>query len=301
MSKNLMSVGNAFLSAFDLTNDKAYQHWQQYKKTCCRPTLEQLRVKVNDPYHLDVEARRAILDNCAHYNMAIYQLEDVAQQKKNLVLALGNQLGLFQLDANLAADEDSISCLQVKPQDGHQYIPYTNQALSWHTDGYYNKPECQINAIIMHCVTAASQGGVNQLLDHEWIYMCLRDENPAYIKALMHPQAMTIPANKVSGKVVRAAQSGPVFSLSSSDGRLHMRFSARQRNIIWRDDAVTLAAVERINAILADDAQTTCVALESGQGIICNNVLHNRSSFSDAEPSLMHRLIYRARYYDRVQ
>ncbi len=132
--------------------------------------------------------------------------------------------------------------------------------------------------------------------------MCLRDENPAYIKALMYPQAMTIPANRVSGKLVRAAQSGPVFSLSGSDGRLHMRFSARRRNIIWRDHAVTLTAVERINEILADDSQTTCVALEPGQGIICNNILHKRSSFSDAGPgsSLMHRLIYSARYYDRV-
>ncbi len=123
--------------------------------------------------HLDVEERRAILDNGTRHNIAIYQLENISQQEKNLVIALGKQLGLFQLDANLAAEKDSISCLQVKQQDGAQYIPYTNQALSWHTDGYYNKPERQINAIIMHCVAAVPQGGVNQLFDHEQVYICV--------------------------------------------------------------------------------------------------------------------------------
>jgi hypothetical protein len=37
--------------------------------------------------------------------------------------------------------------------------------------------------------------------------------------------------------------------------------------------------------------------LEAGQGLICNNVLHTRSGFSDGENP---RLIYRARYYDHI-
>jgi hypothetical protein len=38
--------------------------------------------------------------------------------------------------------------------------------------------------------------------------------------------------------------------------------------------------------------------LEAGMGLLCNNVLHDRSAFTDniASP----RLLYRARYYDRI-
>jgi alpha-ketoglutarate-dependent taurine dioxygenase len=37
--------------------------------------------------------------------------------------------------------------------------------------------------------------------------------------------------------------------------------------------------------------------LQAGQGLICNNVLHTRSGFTDGEHA---RLLYRARYYDRI-
>jgi len=37
--------------------------------------------------------------------------------------------------------------------------------------------------------------------------------------------------------------------------------------------------------------------MQAGEGIIANNVLHNRTAFTDGEEK---RLLYRARYYDRV-
>jgi len=47
--------------------------------------------------------------------------------------------------------------------------------------------------------------------------------------------------------------------------------------------------------------------LESGQGLVCNNVLHDRSAFTDdrcaaGDPPAPGpgRLVYRARYADRV-
>ncbi len=288
-----------FASAFNLHNDDAYQQWKAAKMQYCLPSVEQIKVKINDVYNLGQEERRVLLNHCARFNVAIYQLQGLSPQKKNLVSVLGSQLGLNRLDANLRSDEDAISSLQISNQAGNQYIPYTNKALSWHTDGYYNKPACQINAIIMHCVSNAVEGGVNQLIDHEFIYMKLRDEDPAYIEALMHSQAMTIPANTESGKEIRAAQSGPVFSLHKLSGRLHMRYSARKRNIIWRNDEATHEAVARLNAMLVDDSLTISVALKPGQGIICNNVLHNRSGFKDSV--IQQRLMYRARYYDRVE
>ncbi len=284
-------------SVFRPGDDGRYLQWRENKSADARPQPGQLLVDINDPFQLSAGEKQAIAERCRRFNMAIYRLADEKVQEKQLVHALGRQLGLSALDANLRSDEDSVSSLEVRTQSGNQYIPYTNKALSWHTDGYYNRLDKQIFAIIMHCVSPAAEGGVNRLLDQELLYIALRDENPAYIEALMHPQAMTIPDNIESGKVIRAAQSGPVFMVKDN-GRLHMRYSARKRNIIWRDTPHTRAAVAMINDLLADDENVVRVRLQAGQGIICNNVLHNRSSFIDSEGQK--RLMYRARYYDAV-
>lgn len=289
-------------SPFDLTSSPAYLQWRknklEYKSSNKVPTLADLLVVIDDPYQLTSAEKSAIIERCDHFNMAIYQLSDAKLQDKTLVHVLGKQLGMERLDANLRSDEDSVTSLQVREQAGNQYIPYTNKALSWHTDGYYNPLEKQIYGIIMHCVSPADEGGVNTLLDPDRVYIALRDENSAYIEALMHPEAMTIPDNVEAGKVIRAAQTGPVFMVKSN-GRLHMRFSARKRNIVWRDTEDTRSAVAMMNRLMADDDNVTTVALKAGQGIACNNVLHNRSSFTDSESQK--RLMYRARYYDAVE
>ena len=114
----------------------------------------------------------------------------------------------------------------------------------------------------------------------------------------MHPDAMVIPDNIEAGKVIRKAQGGPVFMLKP-DGSLHMRFSARKRNIVWRDTEDTRNAVDMINRLLADDEKVFKVALSAGQGIICNNVLHNRTGFEDSADQK--RLMYRARYFEAVE
>jgi len=284
-------------SPFYLCADAAYLRWRENKLKYRKPVLDDLLVTINDPYRLSDHEKAAIVERCTHYNMAVYQLSDAASQEKTLVHALGQQLGMHSLDANLRSDEDSVSSLQVREQAGNQYIPYTNKALSWHTDGYYNHLDKQIFGIIMHCVQPAVEGGMNALFDSDDMYIRLRDDNHAYIEALMHPEAMTIPDNTEDGKVIRKAQTGPVFMLRP-DGRLHMRFSARKRNIIWRDTRDTLAAVEKINQLLADEAIVFNVALRAGQGIICNNVLHNRTGFTDGETQK--RLVYRARYFESV-
>jgi len=229
---------------FDLNNDVAYQQWRSERLLYKQPGLDDVLVEIDDPFHLSDLEITAIANRCVYYNMAIYQLtgafnQGEAGQDKTLVHAIGRQMLMGTLDANLRADEDSVSSLEVRAQQGNQYIPYTNKALSWHTDGYYNPLDKQIFGIIMHCVRPAEEGGVNRLLNHEQVYIALRDENSAYIDALKHPQAMTIPENVEAGQVIREAQAGPVFmlkpQLGSEAGRLHMRYSARTRNIVWRD------------------------------------------------------------------
>ncbi|RKZ58012.1 MAG: taurine catabolism dioxygenase TauD [Gammaproteobacteria bacterium] len=293
-------------SPFCLSNNAAYRQWREHRLCYRNPVMNDLLLEVADPYRLTDDEKAAIAERCEKYNMVIYQLSFIdgqaGNQDKSLVHALGSQLAMENLDANLRSDEDSVSSLEVRAQSGNQYIPYTNKALSWHTDGYYNVLDKQIFAIIMHCVRPAAEGGVNSLLNPENVYIALRDENPAYIEALMHPEAMTILDNIEDGKVIRAAQTGPVFMVKprvgSEAGRLHMRFSARKRNIIWRDTEDTAKAVDMINRLLADEENVFKVALKAGQGIICNNVLHNRSGFIDSETQK--RLMYRARYYDAV-
>ncbi len=284
-------------SPFYLGNDAAYRRWRDGKLCYGEPVGDDLLVQIKDPYQLSDDETLAIAERCKTFNMAVYQLNNPDNQDKSLVHALGRQLAMENLDANLRSDEDSVSSLEVCLQAGNQYIPYTDKALSWHTDGYYNRLDKQIFGIIMHCVRPAAEGGANSLLNPEQVYIALRDEDPAYIEALMHPEAMTIPDNIEAGKVIRKAQSGPVF-LVKPDGGLHMRFSARKRNIIWRDTKATSAAVEKINQLLADETNVFKVALRAGQGIICNNVLHNRTGFTDND--VQKRLMYRARYFEAV-
>jgi len=284
---------------FDLSCSSDYETWRQSKLNAQTHDAQALKVEIKDPYSLDIEEIAAITQRCAVFGVAIYQLRDTSQENKTLVHQLGSQLGLYSLDGNLRSDEDNISSLQVRSQQGNQYIPYTNKPLSWHTDGYYNALDRQIRTIIMHCVSPAAEGGVNRLLDHEMLYIYLRDENPAWIEALMHPQAMTIPANIEDGKEIRGVSTGPVFSVDQSTASLHMRYSARKRNIEWRDDVVTRQAVEKINALLADESITLKYRLHAGEGIICNNVLHNRTGFENSDDQ--QRLMYRARYYDRIK
>jgi alpha-ketoglutarate-dependent taurine dioxygenase len=287
----------ALHSPFDLDDDASYQRWRSWKLGSATTDAAQLLVKIADTQCLQADEITQIEQRCARFNMALYEITD-GRDDKALVQQLGEQLGLSRLDTNLRADEDSVTSLQVRPQLGNQYIPYTNKPLSWHTDGYYNPPQQQVRAFIVHCVTPAASGGSTALLDPELLYIRLRDENPGYIKALMHPQAMTIPPNVEQGEELRGARTGPVFSVDAESGCLHLRYSARQRNIEWREDALTQQATQRITGLLDDETLVVRFCLNAGQGIICNNVLHNRTGFEDS--ASQQRLMYRARYYDRV-
>ena len=78
-----------------------------------------------------------------------------------------------------------------------RYIPYSNKALKWHTDGYYQDSEI-VRSFVLHCVNAPESGGQLSLLDPEMLYILLADTNPDWIKALEDPECFTIPAN-ISG------------------------------------------------------------------------------------------------------
>ena len=283
--------------------EDAYQQWREWKLSVYPKEAGDLLVAIQNPFALSEKEKRDIRQCFIRANMVIYSIKyksDFADKK--IVETLGRDFGLIRLDDNLGADSDSITSLQVVAGGRKQsYIPYSNSKLSWHTDGYYNLPEEQIRGVILHCVSTAAEGGENALLDHEMMYIHLRDRNPAYISVLMEPNVLTIPPNIENGVEIRGAQSGPVFSVDHETGALHMRYSARKRNIIWTDDEITTKAVNAIDNFLASDSPWILRhRLEPGQGLISNNVLHNRTSFENDEKNNQQRLIYRGRYYDRL-
>lgn len=83
------------------------------------------------------------------------------------------------------------------------------------------------------------------------------------------------------------------------NGFLHMRYTARAVSIEWKSDAATKNALAALERILAEPSLYVFHGrLEPGMGLVCNNVLHTRTPFADSPRHK--RLIYRARYYERV-
>lgn len=285
---------------FDLNNHAAYQQWRDTKRACQPRRAEDLIVDVADPRRLSQAERDRLLDLCASANMAIYRSPVVAEDKA-IPRLLAARLGLHRLDGNWLADDDGISPIAVAAQPGDRpaFIPYTNRPIKWHTDGYYHPPSRQIRAMVLHCVRRAQTGGESAVMDHEMAYIALREANPDWVRALMQPDAMTIPERTDEDGVARAEQTGPVFSVDAASGAMHMRYTARTRSIVWKDDAPTRAAVAFLEQLLASgDSPVFRLTLQPGMGLVCNNVLHDRSGFVD-DPQ-QPRLLYRARYLDRI-
>jgi hypothetical protein len=290
-----MSMSNPF----DLADTAAYAAWRQQKLDTAPRRIEDILVALDDPRRLSVAERERLVERCAVANMAVYTSNTLGDADKAIPRQLGAQLGLHSLDSNYLADDDGITPLAVANESDPtgrrgEFIPYTDKPIRWHTDGYYNPPERTVRGLLLHCVQPAHNGGENQLLDHDIAYILLRDENPDFIRALMQEDAMTIPARDEN----RLAQSGPVFSVDT-DGYLHMRYTARTRSIVWKPDAATQAALAALERLLASETPWTLRGrLEPGMGLVSNNVLHDRSGFANSPQQ--QRLIYRARYYERV-
>jgi len=286
---------------FDLDSIDAYQHWRDRKLANASTKASDLIVNVKNPLALSKSERTELLARSQKNNMAIYASE--LAMDESALQTFSQQLGLKHLDANWLAGEKGVTRITVSHEEGHQrqaYIPYTDKPIKWHTDGYYNSPERQIHGMVLHCVQNAGQGGENRVIDHEIVYLLLRDINPEYIRALSSLDAMTIPARTDEDGVARPAQAGPVFSVNPDDGKLHMRYTARTRSIEWKQDPLTQTAITQLEQLLRSEIPYIFrLLLENGMGIICNNVLHDRTAFTD-DP-LKPRLLFRARYLNRLK
>jgi len=258
---------------FDPADLAAYHRWRERKLDSAPRRIEDILVALDDPRALAAAERAALLQRCATANMAIYTSNTVGAEDKEIPRRLGAQLGLHRLDSHWLTDSDAISPISVRGAEERgerrEFIPYTDKPIKWHTDGYYNVPQNTVRGLLLHCVQSAESGGENQLLDHEIAYILLRDENPDHVRALSRDDAMTIPPRSDENGVARAAQAGPVFSVDGAGFLL-------AAPLPWKLHG----------------------RLEPGMGLVCNNVLHDRSGFADAPPR--RRLLYRARYHERV-
>ncbi|MBA1330472.1 hypothetical protein QQ73_04595 [Candidatus Endoriftia persephone str. Guaymas] len=70
----------------------------------------------------------------------------------------------------------------------------------------------------------------------------------------------------------------------------------------WKDDPLVKEAVSWLENLLNGDSPYIYRGtLQSGWGLLSNNVLHDRSGFEDDDDPAKKRLLYRARYFDRIR
>jgi alpha-ketoglutarate-dependent taurine dioxygenase len=273
-------------------------------------------VHLADPVAPSAGEIARLTDLVGNNGFAIYQFPaqwsrpDVDQDNAlgSLLLSFCRTLGLGRPLHNPAADSGGISRIEavpassvMGPRDRTRYIPYSRKELNWHTDGYYNPDHRRVGAFLLHCVRDAKAGGVNHLMDGEMLYLLLRDHSPRMARALCHPRALTIPGDTGAEGSGRETLCGPVFSQDPETGSIQVRYTQRRHNIHWRQDADTLAAVAFIRTLLQEGHEAIhSWRLSPGQGILCNNVLHCRTAFTDRPGAGNGRLLYRLRFHQGV-
>ena len=290
---------------FSLKDEKSYAAWRSAKLAAYPKAASELRVAISDLASPSPKERAALQSLCARANMALYDSGTLGTDPVKVrpaLRALADSLNVRHMEDHRSGEADGIVAIEVADEGGRAgYIPYSTRPISWHTDGYYNYhgPSHCVQAMVLHCVRDAPDGGVNGLLDHDIAYIRLRDRDPAFIAALMHPEAMTIPPGEEAHGRPRPDNAGPVYFTDPATGALIMRYTARKRYVSWRQDGMTRRALDALEEILETDPLIFTYKMRPGEGMVCNNVLHNRTGF-DNHGAADGRLLYRVRYHGRV-
>ena len=290
----------------DLSDIASYQKWRSSKLKDAENLQESAPIDVKNMSDLTDSERDELMLRCRKVNFACYRVEESETDSDGVNIALRKFSAAFGMrvaeDHRSAGQAGIVNLRESKSEGQRGYVPYTAKSMNWHTDGYYNAPEDYVSGFVLHCVRPAQSGGSNEILDPEIAYIRLRDENPDFISALVHPQAMSIPENREASGKVRPVSVGPVFYADPETGRLQMRYTARTRSIYWREDPLTNEAQSFLGEILGGpDPLSQRVTLGAGEGILNNNVLHNRTAFSDPTDQSPGRLICRVRFSNRVE
>lgn len=284
-------------SPFILENETEYKNWRQTKLELYPLNINKFSIPldINNFQKKDLDL---IKFNMNKYNFALYNFK--SELKNNELENFCTMLNLNNSISNLFSDSKNISDIKDHKDTNNnqigEYIPYTNKPLNWHTDGYYYPLNNSVKSFLLHCVNPAHRGGENLLLDHEILYILIRDHNPSYIKILMENNIMGIPRNKNNAESTNI--NGPVFFIDD-EYSLNMRFTSRQQNIVWKkSDIIDKIKKFIFNFVESDTKYITKILLKKNQGYIANNILHKREKFFDNKNK---RLLKRIRFSKKLK
>jgi len=136
---------------FEIDNSDAYLRWREHKLKHSITNADELLVEIKNPLAISISERAELLARCQRSNMAVYASH--VEMDEHMRQQFAAQLGLTHLDANWLAGEQGITRITVCKNEGQRqsYIPYTDRAIKWHTDGYYNPPDRRIHGMLLHC------------------------------------------------------------------------------------------------------------------------------------------------------
>ncbi|ABL02745.1 conserved hypothetical protein [Candidatus Ruthia magnifica str. Cm (Calyptogena magnifica)] len=282
-----------------LINLDEYKHWRDEKLANASTKIEACLIEISNPFELTHSEKNKIKLLCQQNNFALF---NIGQQSNypQAIIAINKQLGLIDYDPHLYVQNQGLAYItQSVKKDQVEFIPYTNKAIGWHTDGYYNTIEQCIRAFSLFCITPANCGGENQWIDQQMVYLQLRESNPDVTKALTHTQAMSIPEHTVNGIIRRNSSIGAIFFIDKHSSQLYMRYTQRKKNIKFLDAQEVKQAITILDAYLSTTTEYHFShTMTTNQGMLCNNILHKRSRFIDS--SLKPRLLLRGRYFNRL-
>ena len=283
-----------FPDRFNLDAEEDYKKWRDEKLAAYPRSVGELVVELGDMTSITESEKDKIKELVELANMCVYTAGS-ADLSMDSLLSLGKQLGVVDTDKSRRhsnADELTNSGIL------NHAIPFTTRHVRWHTDATYYGSDKTIQALFLLCKRPAVEGGSNKVLDNEVMYIQLREKDPDALRVLMNANCFKY-RNPKTGKIDEHL-GGKVF-WTNSDGNLCHRFSFRKTDMAWSEDSDVKAARATLEAMmLADSEHVIEGRLETGLGLISNNVLHTREKLVDSEDVAQKRLLFRARFYDRV-
>lgn len=281
-------------SRFDLASDQDYLKWRDEKLAAYPKDIGELVVELGDMAALRPAEKTKILEIVERANMCVYTAGS-AELEMNSLLALGKQLGVTRTDKSARhAQSDELTDSGIL----NRAIPFSTRHCNWHTDATYYGSDSTIQALFLLCKRPAAEGGSNKVLDHEMLYIRLRDKAPGALEVLMNRNCFNY-RNPATGET-DPHRGGKVFWVNA-EGHLCHRFSFRKIDMAWSDESDTAAARKVLESLISDESEHVIEGrLESGMGLISNNVLHTREKLVDSGDAANKRLLFRTRFHDRV-
>lgn len=279
---------------FNLDSADDYQKWRDEKLAAYPKTIGDLVVELGNMTAITDAEKGKIMDLVERANMCVYTAGK-AELSMDSLLSLGKQLGVSDTDKSRRhSNSDELTNSGIL----NQAIPFTTRHVRWHTDATYYGSDKTIQALFLLCKRPAIEGGSNKVLDHEIMYILLRDKNPEALRVLMNKDCFKY-KNPKTGEIDNHL-GGKVF-WTNPEGHLCHRFSFRKMDMAWSEDSDVRAARDELESLMLNESGHVIEGrLESGLGLVSNNVLHTREKLMDSEDPLNKRLLFRTRFYDRV-